>query len=353
MAFCANCGNRVEDGVKFCSFCGAKIDSSYIQNSTPETAFQQINEHSYQRKTVYDGEIHKCPHCGAPLASFVKNCPDCGYEIRSSADASSVHSFGVCYANATNNAHKIDLIRTFVIPNTKEDILEFVFLAHSNIDTSSYFKDDIVADGVSQQDITDAWMVKLEQAYQKANILLSDDPYLDKINKLYLDKKKALDSARAKSRSKKRACKFFGKKGNIIFLAVFITVIIIVGIPLISAIVQSVGKQNNDPESPRKMTASDYYGTWKACGITLSNGEYYSVEDLEKKGNYSLSDCYIVFKAENVHFHLNDENQGDYKWKVTEKGIAFANDEYPLVLENGKLTMESEDNTMTLYFEKK
>ena len=47
MAFCINCGQELAEGAKFCASCGNAVDAS--QNGAKE-----------QRKTVYDGELHKC-----------------------------------------------------------------------------------------------------------------------------------------------------------------------------------------------------------------------------------------------------------------------------------------------------
>jgi len=185
VAYCTNCGAQVDDNAKFCGVCGNKM--STIPQPPKTNA----------RKTTYDGTVHKCPNCGAGLASFVKNCPECGYELRGTDGVESVSDFARRYASATSNDKKVDLIRTFVIPNTKEDILEFSILASSNIDTTSYTRDNVVVSGgISQQEVAEAWMAKFEQAYQKATILLSDTPELKKIEKLYEDKKSKLESSR-------------------------------------------------------------------------------------------------------------------------------------------------------------
>lgn len=47
MAFYINCGQELAEGAKFCASCGNAVDAS--QNGAKE-----------QRKTVYDGELHKC-----------------------------------------------------------------------------------------------------------------------------------------------------------------------------------------------------------------------------------------------------------------------------------------------------
>ena len=77
MAFCTNCGQDLAEGAKFCASCGKALDS----NST------------YQRKTVYDGVIHKCPNCGEVLSSFLANCPACGFEFNSKKVNSSLKEF--------------------------------------------------------------------------------------------------------------------------------------------------------------------------------------------------------------------------------------------------------------------
>lgn len=211
MAYCTNCGGYVEDGAKFCGKCGAKMNVNHGSNMTSNTQDSQSETKKTKRETVYDGEVHKCPNCGAVLTSFVKNCPECGYELRGAAGAVSIQEFSNNYARATSNVKKVDLIRTFVIPNTREDILEFAILASSNIDTGSYSRQsNVVSGGATQQDVIDAWMAKFEQARQKANILLTDDPYLEKINKLYADKKKELENARRVSGGKKVFSTIFG-----------------------------------------------------------------------------------------------------------------------------------------------
>ena len=54
MAFCINCGQELTEDAKFCANCGQAVGN---------------NSSTSQRKTVYDGELHKCPNCGE-LFSF-------------------------------------------------------------------------------------------------------------------------------------------------------------------------------------------------------------------------------------------------------------------------------------------
>lgn len=147
MAFCINCGQELAEGAKFCANCGKAV--------TGESTISQ-------RKTVYEGNLHKCPNCGEVLNSFVTNCPTCGHEIRDAQGVSSVRQlaikleqleskrppkkgtniFAQIFSGGTQlqsiDEQKIDLIRNFSIPNTKEDVLEFIVLAAANIDLKVY-----------------------------------------------------------------------------------------------------------------------------------------------------------------------------------------------------------------------
>lgn len=172
MAFCSNCGERIEEGANFCNKCG-----------------KPVNENNSSRKVTYEGEIHKCPNCGEILNSFVSNCPTCGYELRSVNTSNTVKQFVLkleqIEANRDNidvdlrrkdpnaltktDEQKVNLIRSFSIPNTKEDILEFLILASSNINTKSWLDND--RSTAAQEAESNAWIAKFEQAYQKADYL--------------------------------------------------------------------------------------------------------------------------------------------------------------------------------------
>ncbi len=156
MAFCINCGQELADGANFCGNCGKP------------TAVSNTNT---QRKTVYDGEVHKCPVCGEMISAYDVLCQSCGYEIRGRKITSVVHELSMKIENASDAQKKDDLIRTFYIPNTKEDILEFFILALSQIKTG----------GIN----TDAWMVKLEQAYQKAELSFDGTQEFERLKPMY------------------------------------------------------------------------------------------------------------------------------------------------------------------------
>ncbi|MCL1940687.1 MAG: hypothetical protein FWG09_02000, partial [Synergistaceae bacterium] len=66
---------------------------------------------------------------------------------------------------STTDKQKINLIRSFPIPNTKEDIFEFIILAASNVQETAY---ETNKKGSADRKLSDAWLAKLEQAYHKA-----------------------------------------------------------------------------------------------------------------------------------------------------------------------------------------
>ncbi len=68
MPYCTNCGKQLNYNDRFCSGCGSAVEQ---------------NQENTNRKTVYEGEIHKCPNCGEVINSFVSICPVCGFELNS------------------------------------------------------------------------------------------------------------------------------------------------------------------------------------------------------------------------------------------------------------------------------
>jgi predicted nucleic acid-binding Zn-ribbon protein len=228
MAFCTKCGKSIADGAKFCGHCGAAVATNDFESDS-------------QRKTVFEGEIHKCPNCGEILKSFEATCPACGCEIRSVKATSSVRELGlrleaveasredvskrignkrvsarekqsIAYdIESKINDQKATLIRTFPIPTTKEDLFEFLVLAYSNINLKSD-----AATSEAERDISDAWEAKFEQAYEKARLSFGHTQEFEKVQALYKKKKGEI-----KQRKKKSAYFWIG------FLAIFLLPIVL------------------------------------------------------------------------------------------------------------------------------
>ena len=160
MVFCTECGKSIADGAKFCANCGAAINGVPYSNEV-------------HRQHEYSGKIIKCPNCGEVLKSFEAICPACGYEIRAAGATNSVREFAQKIESVTTEQAIIDLVRTFPIPNTKEDIFEFMILASTNLVDEP------------RKGLFDAWISKFEQSYQKAQLVFENDTNFDKIQSIY------------------------------------------------------------------------------------------------------------------------------------------------------------------------
>lgn len=187
MAFCINCGSKLAESAKFCANCGTAVVG---EDSTK------------QRKVVYDGVIHKCPNCGEVMDSFVSVCPSCGYELRGTQATNSVseliHKLDCINRERYNQSvkkrlqkafveddEKINLIMNFPVPNTKEDILEFAILAANNIDYKQYGIGNSGVFSKQQRAVSDAWLSKLNQTYEKAKILLGTSSDFTTVQQIY------------------------------------------------------------------------------------------------------------------------------------------------------------------------
>ena len=212
MAFCINCGQELAEGAKFCANCGKAAN----------------NTSTNQRKTVYDGELHKCPNCGELLKSFTTVCPTCAYELRGVTTNSPVEALAKKVEMASSLDDKIELITNFYIPNTKEDIYDFFILAISNI----------VAGGEE----TDAWIAKLEQTYQKARLLFGSNPDFSYFQELY-------DKA-SKQKSQMKVRSFIANW----WMCILGAVITIFGLYL-EIMGNFKGAASGDPDSPYYMLA--------------------------------------------------------------------------------------------------
>lgn len=172
MKYCMNCGKQLPDDAKFCVSCGMQVKT--------ETPPQSQN-----KRKVEQGTLYKCPNCGEALASLTDVCPACGYEVRNTKSSDAISEFSEKFADLDTNAQKIDLIRNYPIPNTREDIFDFLILTSSNLSAAT--SDTVINDSddaVLQMELAKAWYAKLHQCYQKAALLLHDDADFARVQQL-------------------------------------------------------------------------------------------------------------------------------------------------------------------------
>ena len=172
MLFCKKCGKELSDDAKYCNRCGAEVTAKKEAESVKETK-------TTSREKIYEGAIHKCPNCGETITSFTSVCPLCGIELRGTGGSAIIREFSEKFERAGSVANKMALVRSFPVPNTKEDIIEFMILACSNFDAAFY------ASHLGVEDISDAWLAKIEQCYKKAGIVFPSAPEYKEIVSMY------------------------------------------------------------------------------------------------------------------------------------------------------------------------
>lgn len=353
MAFCGRCGSQLNENSKFCPNCGTPVptqdkmksvqsgtfipvenktnnplaggapgsvpEKTNIQNSPSSSVTQKKPDNMSQetRKEVFSGVVHKCPHCGTVLDGFVVTCPGCGYELRAENSLSSVKDLsqklemleqqrqtpgakeslkdsfksaflGVPQVDAVYAA-KATAIMSYPIPNTKEEILEFVVLASSNISP------EIIA-GATRGDANqvqqyqkmlveqNAWVSKMEQAYKKAQLSFPTDPVFLQVKQIYESKTNEINKAK-----KRNSLKMVLLVGGILL---FCVLMIVGGIALLHSSSEAE-KKEKEKEIERLESIVD------------------EIEEDIADGNYSAAKR----KAQRLHYDGPDDNV-----KVDEKG---------------------------------
>ncbi|MBQ6083485.1 MAG: hypothetical protein IJK92_03945 [Bacteroidales bacterium] len=179
------------------------LDARLVKLQKEEKAKVQV---SAPKSDKY-GDIKKCPSCGAMVESFTTRCPDCGYEFRNVDANVSIQklfellnevedkategnesvlgglvrkSFGI--HNNKDMRKRKAIIQNFPIPNTKEDILEFLSQALPLAKGPGFFRKLSYRLGLQNGDsyaveveMSPVWKRKCEQIIMKAKFSMKDD----------------------------------------------------------------------------------------------------------------------------------------------------------------------------------
>lgn len=225
-----------------------------------------------ERKVEFagSGTIKKCPNCGAQLEAFQARCPACGFAIGGAERGGSValKKFLDAYTNEKDNAHKLEMIDTFPIPNTIEDTVEFALLAAQQLKSYSMSQKErsfttIVKspglknswnmilkgnmgkkDNITDDDFIIAWKNKLEQVCQRAKIAYPKDrTSLEHLDMIVEDAENAVKDLKEKR-----------KKSKIIFYGGIIAIFILLyGIILPVMIKSDDKKEKTETQRLEKM----------------------------------------------------------------------------------------------------
>lgn len=187
MAYCPNCGTKLVDGDVFCGNCGKRIEAA----AAPcEPVFSQApteERESPTKETKPKSGITRCPACGEIVDKNAVICPSCGFGIRDVADGSIAllsQKLDLIESRrpqerkkdendtiSATDERKISLIRSWPIPNSKDDLIEFAAMASGNCIASPKLGNDRIA---AEDALADAWRSKFDQAYAKAEHLFGD-----------------------------------------------------------------------------------------------------------------------------------------------------------------------------------
>lgn len=187
MAYCPNCGTKLVDGDVFCGNCGKRIETV----AAPcEPVFSQApaeESESPAKEKKPKSAITRCPACGEIVDKDAVICPSCGYGIRDVADGSIAllsQKLDLIESKrpqkrkkdekdtiSATDERKISLIRSWPIPNNKDDLIEFAAMASGNCIASPKLGNDRIA---AEDALADAWRSKFDQAYAKAEHLFGD-----------------------------------------------------------------------------------------------------------------------------------------------------------------------------------
>lgn len=229
MAFCSKCGTQLQDGAQFCPSCGTPAGGVVPAASAPPPATEKVG--GIRKCPACGAEVSAmtavCSECGhefsnARVSSGVKDFFDKIAESDAKAQANPAANKGVGKGSimffvglivvlavlypvlsiftyfdtevillgealiaaivgvllfskkvlfSESENRKKGLIEMFPIPNTKEDLLEFLVLASSQIVPTHGFTHN----ARKQQEWNKIWAVKCRQVYTKADVALAGD----------------------------------------------------------------------------------------------------------------------------------------------------------------------------------
>lgn len=167
------------------------------QSVKPDAAIQSVAA----PKSDKFGDVKKCPACAAIAQSFQTKCTDCGHEFSNiGANVSigklfemlnacetdrkeqSTSVFGAMGSMMTQGLggdkvteRKKSIISGFPIPNTKDDILEFLSTAIPNAKQKGNFLTKQQPENKSHNDLAPTWRSKCEQIIMKAKFSMKED----------------------------------------------------------------------------------------------------------------------------------------------------------------------------------
>lgn len=133
------------------------------------------------------GDVKKCPRCGEPVEPMAVKCSACGYEFRgvealksSQQLADKLDEIAKSYRDKKGNSfqqhddqiysmrEQARVIKSFPVPTTKEDLLDFAITMQSKWNSSTVLE--------RSTGVKTAYKAKYEECVNKAQLLFPNDP---------------------------------------------------------------------------------------------------------------------------------------------------------------------------------
>jgi DNA-directed RNA polymerase subunit RPC12/RpoP len=247
MAFCANCGTQMGDGVKFRPSCGTQAGGAAPARPEKEKV----------------GNIRKCPACGAEVPAMTAVCAECGHEFSNVSVGGDIKQFfekvvelekedGTAGSGLGASYALTSYFQGYPVPSTKEDILEFFMfcLTRAKLKINNKFDGLLFGSFVNPfsykpefnwnytTDRGVLWARKARQVYDKACISLSSDPaVVEKIADMLRDRGIPPNKKEEEEMLKKRKAELMaGPLKKMIFGAVVIVVVVVIGCIFLSSL---------------------------------------------------------------------------------------------------------------------
>ena len=152
----------------------------YIQSILYKKKQAQIDQEVAEERQHKHGEIKKCPSCGAIITGMIAKCTQCGYEFRGLEANKSAEKLAEKLAavkgedTITIQQKQASIISSFPVPNTKEDLMEFLIsMTAAEKNLGQY--------APGERALKEAYRSKMQECVTKARISFANDTMMQQI----------------------------------------------------------------------------------------------------------------------------------------------------------------------------
>ena len=222
MKRCKNCGKILIKDANFCPNCGKPFGTGKLE----------------EKKNKEIQKRYSCIHCGAEYGSFSCVCPICKKEqtgtIKSEIVLDLIHSLSKAEDRSSYES-KEEIIRSFVLPENKEDLFYFIDYASRCVDVNVLTAKNARKAGLNrteferQRMLSLAWYQRLQEAYRKYKPLYEMAPDFYVVDRLYRSVDRGLQTSSTTYKDRKQSLRIKRIIGSVESLAFIAVVALIIG----------------------------------------------------------------------------------------------------------------------------